>query len=149
MKLSTKGRYGLRAMVDLARYSEDGTPVSIQSISQREMISESYLEQLVRKLRTAGILVSHRGASGGYILARPADEITVGEVLRALEGNLKAVECVSETAGACTHMDLCVTRFVWERVNNAIEEAVDSITIGQLVRESEKQAPKSGSVEGC
>jgi Rrf2 family protein len=86
MKLSTKGRYGLRAVVDLAIYSEDGTPVSIQSISQREQISESYLEQLVRKLRNADILISHRGAAGGYVLARPADEITVGEVLRALEG---------------------------------------------------------------
>ncbi len=144
MKLSTKGRYGLRAVVDLAIYSEDGTPVSIQSISQREQISESYLEQLVRKLRNADILISHRGAAGGYVLARPADEITVGEVLRALEGNLKAVECVSESTGACTHMDLCVTRVVWERVNMAIEEAVDSITIGQLVEDSRRNAGRAG-----
>lgn len=143
MKLSTKGRYGLRAIVDLAIYSEDGVPVSIQSISQREQISESYLEQLVRKLRNADILISHRGASGGYLLARPADEITVGEVLRALEGNLKAVECVSESTGACTHMDLCVTRVVWERVNKAIEEAVDSITIGQLVEDSRRNAGRA------
>lgn len=149
MKLSTKGRYGLRAMVDLALNSEDGTPVSIQSISQREQISESYLEQLVRRLRNADILVSQRGAGGGYVLARPADEITVGEVLRALEGNLKAVECVSDTAGACTHMDLCVTRFVWERVNAAIEEAVDSITIGQLVSESRKHGCERRSGEEC
>lgn len=90
MKLSTKGRYGLRALIDLAVYSEESA-VSIGSIAARQKISESYLEQLMAKLRKAGLVVSIRGAGGGYRLARPAGEISVGDILRALEGNLEAV----------------------------------------------------------
>ena len=92
MKLSTKGRYGLRALIDLALYSESEA-VSIQSIATRQNILDSYLEQLVRKLKSAGLVVSVRGAQGGYKLARPAGEISVGDVLRALEGSLDAVTC--------------------------------------------------------
>ena len=92
MKLSTKGRYGLRALIDLALYSDEEA-VSIQSISNRQNISDSYLEQLMRKLKKAGLVVSERGAQGGYRLAKPADEISVGDVLRALEGSLEAVSC--------------------------------------------------------
>ena len=92
MKLSTKGRYGLRAMIDLASHEEEGA-VSIASISERQNISESYLEQLVRPLRKAGFIESVRGAGGGYVLAKPADSISVGDVLRVLEGGLEAVTC--------------------------------------------------------
>ena len=92
MKLSTKGRYGLRAMVDLAVYSEKES-VSISCIAQRENISESYLEQLAGKLKKAGLIKSTRGAQGGYRLAKPAAEISVGDILRALEGELGAVDC--------------------------------------------------------
>ena len=92
MKLSTKGRYGLRALIDLALYSENET-VSIASISARQNISESYLEQLIAKLRKAGLVTSVRGAGGGYKLALPASEISVGDILRALEGSLDAVNC--------------------------------------------------------
>ncbi len=137
MKLSTKGRYGLRAMLDLAINSEQEDAVCIQSISERQNISESYLEQLVRKLRTAGLVKSVRGAGGGYRLARPADQISVGDVLRALEGSIEAVTCGED--GACEQMDVCVTRLVWERVNKAIEESVDTIMLSQLVEESRKK----------
>ena len=89
MKLSTKGRYGLRAMIDLASHEEEGA-VSIASISERQNISESYLEQLVRPLRKAGFIESVRGAGGGYVLAKPADSISVGDVLRVLEGGLES-----------------------------------------------------------
>lgn len=100
MKLSTKGRYGLRAMIDLASHEEEGA-VSIASISERQNISESYLEQLVRPLRKAGFIESVRGAGGGYVLAKPADSISVGDVLRVLEGGLEAVTCsVNEGLGA-------------------------------------------------
>ena len=92
MKLSTKGRYGLRAIVDLASNSQDGA-VCISSIAQRQNLSESYLEQLMSLLRKAGIIESVRGAGGGYRLARPPEQISVGEILRALEGNLNLVEC--------------------------------------------------------
>ena len=134
LKLSTKGRYGLRALIDLALYSENET-VSIQSIARRQNISDSYLEQLMRKLRSAGLIVSVRGAQGGYKLARPANEISVGDVLRALEGSLEAVTCGGED-NSCQGADLCVTKFVWERINSSIRDTVDSIKLSQLVEES-------------
>ena len=134
MKLSTKGRYGLRALIDLALYSENET-VSIQSIARRQNISDSYLEQLMRKLRSAGLIVSVRVAQGGYKLARQANEISVGDVLRALEGSLEAVTCGGED-NSCQGADLCVTKFVWERINSSIRDTVDSIKLSQLVEES-------------
>ena len=109
MKLSTKGRYGLRALIDLAVHADEGA-VSIQSIAERQKISESYLEQLARLLKKAGIIVSVRGAKGGYQLGRPAEEISVGDILRALEGNLNAVTCpANEGSGSCEEADFCVT----------------------------------------
>ena len=136
MKLSTKGRYGLRAMIDLASHEEGGA-VSIASISERQNISESYLEQLVRPLRKAGFIESVRGAGGGYVLAKPADSISVGHVLRVLEGGLEAVTCsVNEGLGGCDAADFCVTRFVWQRINEGITNAVDSISLGELVQQS-------------
>lgn len=136
MKLSTKGRYGLRALIDLAVHGEEGA-VSVQSIAERQKISESYLEQLARLLKRAGIISSVRGAKGGYQLGRPAEEISVGDILRALEGNLDAVTCpVNEGSGNCEEADCCVARFVWKRINDSITQAVDTITLGELVQES-------------
>lgn len=138
MKLSTKGRYGLRALIDLAIYSETEA-VSISSIAARENISESYLEQLVRKLRKAGLVTSTRGAGGGYQLARDINDISVGDVLRVLEGSLDAVTCpgLKEESG-CQGADVCVTKFVWQKINESITEAVDDIKLSQLVDESKK-----------
>ncbi len=141
MKLSTKGKYGLRALIDLAQYSEEEA-VSINSISQRQNISESYLEQLVAKMRKAGLVVSIRGAQGGYRLARPASEISVGDVLRALEGNLEAVECSALTDEGCQGADLCVTRYVWQKINESIARTVDEMKLAQLVEESRKAQQK-------
>ncbi|MEE1197417.1 MAG: Rrf2 family transcriptional regulator [Lachnospiraceae bacterium] len=142
MKLSTKGRYGLRALIDLALYSEE-EPVNIQSIAKRQNISESYLEQLVRKLRTAGLVTSVRGAGGGYQLSRPASEISVGDVLRALEGDLAAVACAgNQEESGCSGADLCVTRYVWQRINESITQAVDTMWLDQLVEESRKLRDK-------
>ncbi len=135
MKLSTKGRYGLRALIDLAQYGEEEA-VSIQSISARQQISDSYLEQLVRKLKKAGLVTSIRGAQGGYRLAKPAEEISVGDVLRALEGSIEAVSC--QEGENCVGKDLCVARYVWRKVNKSIQETVDSIMISQLVEESRR-----------
>lgn len=141
MKLSTKGRYGLRALIDLALYSDEEA-VSIQSISNRQNISDSYLEQLMRKLKNNGLLVSERGAQGGYRLAKPAEEISVGDVLRALEGSLEAVSCGVGNNEHCQGEDLCVTRYVWQEINKSIQETVDSIKISQLVEESRKARDK-------
>lgn len=141
MKLSTKGRYGLRALIDLAQYSEQEA-VSISSIAQRQNISESYLEQLVAKLKKAGLVKSIRGAQGGYKLARPAASISVGDILRALEGNLEAVECTAHTQEGCDGSDLCVTKYVWQRINESIARTVDEMMLDQLVEESRKAQQK-------
>ena len=142
MKLSTKGRYGLRAMIDLASHEEEGA-VSIASISERQNISESYLEQLVAKLKKAGLVVSIRGAAGGYRLARPASGISVGDVLRALEGDVRAVICTAQTEEGCEGEELCVTKYVWQRINESIEKTVDEMMIDQLVAESRKAQEKA------
>ena len=127
MKLSTKGRYGLRAMIDLALYSEK-EPASIASIAARQHISESYLEQLIAKLRKAGLVTSVRGACGGYVPGRPVEEISVGDVLRALEGNLDPVECPGiQNSSGCDGSDVCVTKYVWQRINDSINRTVDEI----------------------
>lgn len=136
MKISTKGRYGLRAFVDLARYSEE-TPVSISSISERQGISEKYLEQLMTLLKKAGLVKSIRGACGGYILARSAEEISAGDVLRALEGDLELAACAAYQAGeGCDSQDICVTKYVWKKINDSIADTVDQIRISELVEQS-------------
>ena len=142
MKISTKGKYGLRAMIDLAQYSEQEA-VSISSIAQRQKISESYLEQLVAKLKKAGLVVSIRGEAGGYRLARPASGISVGDVLRALEGDVRAVICTAQTEEGCEGEELCVTKYVWQRINESIEKTVDEMMLDQLVAESRKAQEKA------
>ncbi|MDO5425041.1 MAG: Rrf2 family transcriptional regulator [Eubacteriales bacterium] len=140
MNFSTKGRYGLRAMIDMAVNSAEEA-VSISSISARQHISESYLEQLMAKLKKAGLIVSIRGAQGGYKLAKPAGEISVGDILRALEGSLDAVDCPglkSDAESGCTDADFCVAKYVWKRINDSITEAVDEIDLAQLVEESRR-----------
>lgn len=149
MKLSTKGRYGLRALIDLALYSENET-VSIASISARQNISESYLEQLIAKLRKAGLVTSVRGAGGGYRLAKPATEISVGDILRALEGSLDPVECpgLKEESG-CDGAEFCVTKYVWQRINDSINQTVDEIKLDQLLGESKNVRDTAGTVGSC
>ena len=139
MKLSTKGRYGLRALIDLAQYSGEA-PVSITSISARQELSERYLEQLMSMLKKAGLVKSIRGAGGGYVLAKDMAEISVGDVLRALEGSLEPVECAGlEPDGGCKAADYCETKYVWQRINDSISRTVDEIRLDQLVEESRKR----------
>lgn len=133
MKLSTKGRYGLRALIDLAQNSTE-EPVSITSIAERQEISERYLEQLMSKLKKSGIVKSIRGAAGGYILARPMEEISVGDILRALEGSLDPVDCPGLLEDGCKSADGCVTKYVWKRINDSINRTVDEIRLDQLVK---------------
>ena len=136
MKLSTKGKYGLRAIIDLARYSEN-EPVSISNISSRQDISERYLEQLVALMKKAGLVKSIRGASGGYVLAKDMHEISVGDVLRALEGDIEPVKCMAfEEHGGCSASGECVTKYVWQRINDSINHTVDNIKLSELVKES-------------
>ena len=127
----------MRALIDLAVYEEKGT-VSTQSIAQRQGISESYLEQLIRMMKKDGLVVSVRGAGGGYRLARPAEEISVGDILRCLEGGIDAVDCPAFEAEGCETAGACVTKFVWKRINDAIAAAVDSVMLSELAEESRR-----------
>lgn len=135
MKITTKGRYGLRALIDLAKYSEI-EPVSIGSIAARQGISERYLEQLMTLLKKAGIIKSIRGAGGGYVLAKEMGDISVGDILRALEGSLESVECAGlSEADSCDAAGGCVSKYVWQRINESINQTVNEISLEQLVRE--------------
>ena len=148
MKLSTKGRYGLRAAVDLALYAKE-EPISISNIAAKEGLSESYLEQLFAKLKKAGIVHSVRGTNGGYQLARSASEITVGNVLRALEGNMVVVDCPNNEE-ACAKFGSCVTKYVWQRISDSINDTVNGIFLSELLREGEKVKSDATSVKpGC
>ena len=136
MKISTKGRYGLRAFIDLAKYSTEG-PVSISSIAERQNLSEGYLEQLMAKLKKNGLIQSVRGAGGGYILNKNIDEISVGDVLRALEGNMELVTCAAfHDVETCGFEKTCVTKYVWQRINESILNTIDDIKIATLVEKS-------------
>ena len=149
LKLSTKGRYGLRALIDLAQYSSGG-PVSTASISARQDISERYLEQLMSMMKKAGLVKSIRGAGGGYVLAKDMCEISVGDVLRALEGSLEPVDCAGlEPEGMCSASDSCVAKYVWQRINESINRTVDEIRLDQLMEESRKRKDEAGTVGSC
>jgi Rrf2 family protein len=148
MKLSTKGRYGLRAVLDLAVH-EDEEAVALSQIAERQGISMNYLEQLIAKLKKAGIVNGIRGAQGGYKLARPAEQISVGDILRALEGNLDPVDCseVNKGESSCSNSDSCVTKYVWKRISDSINDAVDGIKLSELVEESRRVQPGAGSTD--
>lgn len=147
MKLSTKGRYGLRAIIDIAKYSEK-EPVPISSIAERQQISERYLEQLMSKLKRAGLIQSIRGAGGGYVLSKGSDTISVGDVLRALEGDLEAVSCAAfHEDETCAASGGCVTKYVWCKINESINRTVDEIKLSQLVEESKKNKCNDSEVD--
>ncbi|MEG0773245.1 Rrf2 family transcriptional regulator [Clostridium sp.] len=130
MKLSTKGRYGVKAMVDLAiNYGKE--PVSIKSISERQNISEYYLEQLFSSLRKAELIKSVRGANGGYILNKEPKEITVYEVLEVLEGPIEISNCLEQ--GSCNNIDCCATRIVWKKIKESMDSVTLSITLQDIV----------------
>lgn len=131
MRISTKGRYGLRAMVDLAMNSTDG-PVPLRQIAERQLISDSYLEQVFTSLRKNGLVIAARGAQGGYELNRPSQEITVGEILRALEGPIEPVHCVGKTSKPCEREKDCITHSFWEELNNTINQLLDNTTLADL-----------------
>ena len=131
MKISTKGRYGLRLVLDLAVHYENGL-ISLKDIAQRQEISEKYLEQIIILLHKSGLIKSMRGAQGGYTLTRHPQSITVGEVLRALEGPFIPVDCVKDKS-ACLRSSKCTTIVVWEKSGNAVNEVLDGMTMQDLV----------------
>lgn len=138
MKLSSKGRYGLRAMLDMA-LSEEAGPIASHTIAQRQEISERYLEQLLIPLKQAGLVKSIRGSQGGYVLGRDPQDISVGDIIRVLEGPLAPVDCVSElNPDDCKRADSCVTRMIWTQIRDSISDILDSYSLADLVNESHK-----------
>lgn len=133
MNISTKGRYGLRAILDIARHGQ-GRPVTLSAIAMRQQISEGYLEQLMAPMRRAGLVQSSRGAQGGYTLAREPQEIVAGDIFRALEGPLALTSCISESNEKSCHMQQnCGSRFIWEEIQKAISQVLASYTLADLL----------------
>jgi Rrf2 family transcriptional regulator, cysteine metabolism repressor len=141
MKVSTRGEYGMRAMVALAHRYGDG-PMSIAEIARQSNIPPAYLEQLIAPLRRAELVKSRRGARGGYLLSRSPEEIRVGDVYRVMEGPVAPMECVSEDQAdqTCPLIDGCETRPVWLKVRDSIIDALDSTTLADLTK---KQGPST------
>lgn len=134
MKISTKGQYGLVALVDMAIYGERDY-INLKSISERQGISDKYLEQLFIPLKRAGLIDSLRGAQGGYRLSRDADKITVKDVLNFLEGPLALVDCIIETKEErCDQFDCCVTRILWQKIMEEMNTITDSISLADIVK---------------
>jgi len=135
MKFSTKGRYGLKAMVDLAAHNDEGQVV-LKSIAERQGLSESYLEQLFAVLKKAKLIKSIRGSQGGYSLALSPDKITVADILNALEGVLIKTKCIIENGkSSCSRFDYCVTKNVWIKIQKEIDNVTNNITLQQLVED--------------
>lgn len=132
MKISTKGRYAIRLMLDLAS-DTSGKPVSLNDIASRQQISEKYLEQIISVLNKAGYVKSIRGPQGGYQLVKKPEEYTVGMILRTTEGDLAPVSCVGSGAVECDRADGCVTMRIWQKINDAVDNVVDNITLEDLV----------------
>ena len=135
MMISTKGRYGLRLMLDLAKEGNEG-PVSVREISTRLDISEKYLEQIMSRFSKAGLVKSIRGAQGGYVLARNANEITAGEVLRAAEGSIAPVECCEI---GCEKSEGCMTYGLYKKIKDAVDSVVDATTIADMLNDVKPQ----------
>ena len=142
MKLSTRGRYGIQAMYDLALHMQDG-PQPLKAVAERSEVPEAYLEQLIGGLRRCGLVKSVRGAFGGYALSRAPGEITVGDVLRASEGDLCLTDCLTcETA--CQRACQCPSRRVWQKLTDGLNRIADGITLQDMLDDGE-QMRKEGT----
>lgn len=144
MKVSTKGRYALRLMVDLGINSADGTYVSLKDVAARQGISAKYLEQIVTPLHRAGLVRSVRGAQGGYRLSRNPENYTAGEILRAIEGSFAPIACLEQGTNPCDRYGECPTVGFWEGMYKVISDYMDSVSLQQLIDEQ-----IATSVVGC
>jgi len=139
MKISTRGRYALRLMIDLATYNT-GAPVALKDVAARQDISEKYLEQIIATLNKAGFVRSIRGAQGGYVLTKAPKDYTVGMILRLTEGDLAPVDCSLNDGAECERRCDCVTIKIWSKMAEAINGVVDGITLEDLLSWKEDQA---------
>lgn len=132
MKISTKGRYAIKMLIDLAEHNDEGF-IALKDIAKRQDISKKYLEQIVALLNRTGIFNINRGYQGGYKLARSADEYSIGEILRLTEGSLAPVSCLEQGKNMCEKCNSCPTLFIWEGLNNLTKEYLDSITLQDVL----------------
>lgn len=139
MKISTKGRYALRMMLDMA-LNESGDPVRIKDISMRQNISDKYLEQIVSVLNKAGFVKSIRGPQGGYKLTKAPEQYTVGMILRLTEGSLAPVSCLEDEVNECGRQTGCATLVLWHKLDDAISAVVDTVTLADLVEWQQQKA---------
>jgi len=137
MKLSTRTRYAVRAIIELAQ-NDNNKPLQLKIIAQRQDISVKYLEQLMAVLRSAGFVRSVRGSKGGYVLAKPPNMIKLNDVMHRLEGTIATVECV-ENENYCLRSADCAARYLWRKVEQAIEQALESITLQDLVNKANEE----------
>ena len=143
MKISTKGRYGLRALIDLTIYGKSGVPVFLSDIAKRQEISDKYLEQIATQLQRAGLVRTIRGRKGGYLLNKPPGQIRLSEIIAVLEGPICLVDCVKEP-GTCSKSNACSTRDIWTELSDRIEEVLAGYTLEDIVN---MQSAKS-AIEG-
>ncbi len=132
MKLSTRSRYGTRAMCDLANHYREG-PIAIKDVSKRQELSESYLENLMTPLKAIGLVRTERGSRGGFILNKEPSQITLGEIVRIMDGSLSPVACVDDET-FCHRAPQCVTRIIWCRLEKAITDVLDNVTLADMVK---------------
>lgn len=132
MKISTKGRYALRLMVDLAEHRDSGF-IALKDVAKRQNISKKYLEQIVPVLNGAGLLATNRGNRGGYRLAKEPKEYTVGDILRITEGSIAPVSCLDSEVNLCERKNFCQTLYVWEGLYKVVNEYLDGITVQDIV----------------
>lgn len=135
VKLSTKGRYGLKAMFELALNEASETPMPLKYIAEKHGLSEQYLEQIFAILKKSNLVKSVRGAQGGYLLSKSSSLITVGSVLRALEGPMAPADCVIESDSDCENSEFCVTQVVWRKIKYSIDSVIDSVTLEDMVND--------------
>lgn len=141
MKISTKGRYALRMMLEFAMHPDECTKIS--QVARRQEISDKYLEQIVTLLTRAGYVKSMRGAQGGYKLSKSPSDYTVGMILRLTEGSLAPVSCLEDDVNLCKRAENCATLTVWKQLDAAISQVVDSITLADLVEEQLQKPDKA------
>ncbi len=144
MKLSTKGRYGTRAMIDLAQHYGQGH-LLLKDIAKRQGISEKYLERIITSLKVAGLVKSIRGAHGGYTLAKPPTQIKLAQIIKILEGSTAPVECVDDHE-CCPRAGLCVTRDIWMEVKRAVDEILESINLRDLVEQQRRKEQNKNAI---
>ena len=150
MRFSTRSRYGLRAMLELAFNYDKKEPTPLFQIAEKQLISDGYLEHMMTVLRKGGLVRSVRGAQGGYLLMREPNKITAGEIVRCLEGPLAPTGCVSEgEPEKCIRAEFCVTKHLWEKVREATASVLDGVTLADLCRQAEGLRSSKGKNRHC